>query len=1005
MKKFLLSFLPLLCLGLASVHADETVNPKSLLNSCYCWTSASASGNADSISVDLTYTTAWDAMCFTNNWGTWDISSYEKVVVEYSGLTFTGESTDNHLINLIIYDSNYNSASVSSTSDESGTIEFVIAEHPTYTYTDEEKDEETGEVISSQDVTVNIDYSSVSAIAFQNGVECTVTINSIKFVGTATHSKDFLAYLTSGDSGLTTEIWNPSSDEDTVDNHITTNDDGTVALTFAVGGLESSTGEGLGWAYWWTDYGSGMDFSNYDELTIDYTLSDYTDDEPTVELWIKSAKPKDSSDDEDTTAEDYDAYSRMTLSATGADGTITVALSDETLDLAYIQEFVFQVSAPCTLTLNAATLTGEGEGDEEEDDGLTNFTGNSSLTSSDFIITKSEDVDGTTTNTYYVNLAVPTEVWGSTKVVVGEDYTTESTEITAADIVFKESWSGGGWKYEDTTDEDNPAYLDVSNYYQIVVEYSVTVSTDETVQVIMDITDSDGNFIQVSGAAATGTITFGITEDYDVDFTKKIKQIMFQTNVACTLHISSIQLVKQGDGTIIDQHLLFTSFSVWDATPANEYTYIHEDDDETKDIIGGTITFNSSWTGGQWWFDDIDEDSFWGVAIKIKTTSQCKIRLTVVYAATDTTDEYAETYTVIGSGTNEEQYLFLPFNKDYDTDVEAIWIMNCELPEDETSCVITLLDAELIGPDDANSEIRKILTRTEEGYATFFTNVAYQMPETLKGYFVTGVTPHLVSSETIEVEDEDEQGGTHEETVNTYSGYDLVLTLEYDGDAEVRPVVPANTPLLVQGVGDATDTNVVYTAYLDALDDPKTTNDKNYLHGYEASGGGPDNTSTYAVSKEQMEETTNTDNSTTNGSYYYYMLDFGSKTVTTTTNDDGTTSTTTTYNDLGFYWHDSEGGAFNISSSNKAWLAIPLDDITDENGEVKGITGFVIKDGDDIDNDIDEDLTGDGETTGITSVNADVTADGTIYTLQGVRVNGISWPGIYIVNGRKVIKK
>ncbi len=83
---------------------------------------------------------------------------------------------------------------------------------------------------------------------------------------------------------------------------------------------------------------------------------------------------------------------------------------------------------------------------------------------------------------------------------------------------------------------------------------------------------------------------------------------------------------------------------------------------------------------------------------------------------------------------------------------------------------------------------------------------------------------------------------------------------------------------------------------------------------------------------------------------------------------------------LGFYWGAEDGAAF-MSKAGKAYLAVPA-----EVGA--NVKGFAI-DG--------------NEVTGITSVGAQKN-DGAIYNMQGVRVQNTNRKGIYIINGKKVIK-
>ncbi len=132
---------------------------------------------------------------------------------------------------------------------------------------------------------------------------------------------------------------------------------------------------------------------------------------------------------------------------------------------------------------------------------------------------------------------------------------------------------------------------------------------------------------------------------------------------------------------------------------------------------------------------------------------------------------------------------------------------------------------------------------------------------------------------------------------------------------------------------------------------------------------------------------------TTGGTETNSNMLYGSDTAVMTTGpDDGSylfyKLTTKGGKNLGFYWGADDGAAFE-SAAHKAWLAVP------ESTNVK-LTGFSFADAD--------------ETTGIKSVEISAKetaniADGAIYTITGQRVNAMNQSGVYIVNGKKVIKK
>lgn len=83
---------------------------------------------------------------------------------------------------------------------------------------------------------------------------------------------------------------------------------------------------------------------------------------------------------------------------------------------------------------------------------------------------------------------------------------------------------------------------------------------------------------------------------------------------------------------------------------------------------------------------------------------------------------------------------------------------------------------------------------------------------------------------------------------------------------------------------------------------------------------------------------------------------------------------------LGFYWGAENGGAFKVKAGT-AYLAVPTGEAT-----AKGFTF-------------------NGEATGIEGVNANVVNAKAIYNLNGQRVASMAKPGLYIVNGKKVVRK
>ncbi len=203
-------------------------------------------------------------------------------------------------------------------------------------------------------------------------------------------------------------------------------------------------------------------------------------------------------------------------------------------------------------------------------------------------------------------------------------------------------------------------------------------------------------------------------------------------------------------------------------------------------------------------------------------------------------------------------------------------------------------------------------TISEVGYATYYTDVEYIVPEGVTGTTVTGVV----------------------KTTSSDADYFLTMPWDYEKD----DVVPAGTALVLQG-----------------------------------------NEGTYVCEISSTSAETPTDN-----------LLMGSTTDTTTTGPNGETTGYVYYelsngqNGVGFYY-GAEGGAAFTSLANKAWL--PLTEAESRNARFLGF--------------------GKGdETTGISSVESatETTVNG-IYTIQGVRVSNTNQPGLYIVDGKKVLVK
>lgn len=85
--------------------------------------------------------------------------------------------------------------------------------------------------------------------------------------------------------------------------------------------------------------------------------------------------------------------------------------------------------------------------------------------------------------------------------------------------------------------------------------------------------------------------------------------------------------------------------------------------------------------------------------------------------------------------------------------------------------------------------------------------------------------------------------------------------------------------------------------------------------------------------------------------------------------------------DLGFYYGADAGGAFYVKSET-AYLAVPI-------AKTEGAKAFVLDD----------------ETTAINGISTRNNQAETVYNLNGQRVASMAKPGLYIVNGKKVVRK
>ncbi len=949
----------------------------------------------------------WGGMGWTNYWPGWDLSNYDAVVMTYEDLT---SDSGNAYLQLFIQDGQTQSVSSTQagTSAASGTIEYVIANHS------------------------GPDYTDITQIVVQPSAACTVTITSIKFVKYSTEGEGETESTPTGAIIVTTghdylnTAWSETNLDDESTTTMTTGSNGQSATIT----ITEDTGGSIAWKYSGDEDTDSLNLAaDYTGITVTYSFGSNEDDNQTEEGTGEGTDGDDNQTEEPSgTADEPDGETadaatitlvvtdsdNNTASITGSDGSISCDFSSITdeIDFSKVTQIAIKADAACTINITSIELV--------------LWLGDSSTSNENYIITKTVD----STTSYYLNLGVGMEIWSGSDALdasgnkTGNELAnsdaatilpTESDEdgVIAADVNYKGYWCGVKWSYPDGVD------LTTNSLSQLVITYRVAQkNTNETPQIVLDLYDGNGNHIQVSGADATGTITciYSNYED-EIDFTN-ITSMAIQAEVPCTLHILSAELQKGGTGTVVDQEMLLSQFYVWgDDDYGNTYTY-----DEDSDT--GTIVLNHSWTGGVWYLDDVDEDSYFGVYIKLKTTATCKIRLTVVYVDSDETQHF-ENYAIDGSGDNSEQWLFLPFDKDYDKDVFEIQLMCGDLGDDE-SCTITLLSAELVGPDDGevNDNIRRIKTATNEGYGTYCCDKDFEMPEYLDGYIITAVAYEKSSTSEPDVKEDTDTGSedntddgnnakarvkklaegdeesvdegdeTDSDEYDFSEGYYITIKKAYAHDTEdgkYSSIVPAGVAILVKGCGDDPGSPLTYTAYVDgegesnyvATDDDKAMADGNLLLG---------NSGQNTMSSSEMESKTVEaySNEYAASDFYYFYLDYGK--ITPMTNY-------TEYEYLGFYWMNgaaTEGGAFDMIA-NRAWLPLLKSHFTDSEGNPISlkIIEYVEEDSEE-------------QTTGITTVPAETAesvSNGAVYTIQGVRVNNMNKPGVYIVDGKKVIKK
>ncbi len=195
------------------------------------------------------------------------------------------------------------------------------------------------------------------------------------------------------------------------------------------------------------------------------------------------------------------------------------------------------------------------------------------------------------------------------------------------------------------------------------------------------------------------------------------------------------------------------------------------------------------------------------------------------------------------------------------------------------------------------------------------------------------------------------------------------ITSAENGEATMEAltgdIIPAGTPLLIES--SVTGTDYFWKDYYGADGDQA-----GYLSGTTPTTiSVPENNMLYGHSEQAYTCAANGeyDASKVDG-YLYYKLSLKSSSDLTS---------------VGFYYGAANGASYE-ASAHKCWLAVPT--------ESSSADGISLKKGDSDD------------TTGISAIESasEKTVSG-IYTIQGVRVSNMNQPGLYIVDGKKVLVK
>ncbi len=768
---------------------------------------------------------------------------------------------------------------------------------------------------------------------------------------------------------------------------------------------------GLGWQYYLQN--TSLNLSGYSGIEVEYTVSDYgeSSEAPSVYLDLVSGFPADES-----TGTESSEHSTNDIS--GSDGKITFTFPTSTdmdnyIDPSNITQIVIKTSAPCTVTVKSIKL----------------ITTTIETSSANFIIEDDEN--------YYLNLNV-TKV-GTWSGGVTDDSSEENTTVTSSAIEFTQEGQLIGFDY---TDKDNSnKHLDLTSYTtegdesgvtfkQLEVRYTVSSEAvrnenEDRFRVMLELMDADGNYnnIEVYDTYSIGRLIVNF-DDYNESEIKfsNIQSITFSMEKVsaertAVLNIESIRLLTEEqipeagnrtDTLLISQ--MYVTSTASSITPAN-----------TDDSIDKKAEVKSSeeWTLATWYFDDVSMDDYWGAEVNVTTSSKCTVRLEIVYANTiPSINNNCECISFHCDGTETTRTLLLPFIKnekytdnngeehDLDADVTQVYLIWGRVTDDDNtetdSIKFTINSARLLQKEAYPADYLTITINTDEGYGTYYHSTQpYKMPYGMQGTTITGIG------------DKDEGMST-----DTEDYYTLSTSWEYtknEDNLSGGVSVPANKPLLLQG---SEDQNVIlsFTAFYDdsSSDDGgsnsterlaedeggSSTTTTNLLHGSDTQTTPAtmkdithkDEDSSYSGSENETAETVTDDD------YYYYLFTY----KTGTWSDTNNSYDNWPYSKLGFYWSSVyKGGPF-ASNAHRAWLALPketVDNLKATANEGKTIS-FVFGDSSNDDN-----LATDNETTGIATIETAATADGKIYNLQGIRVNSMDKPGIYIVGGRKIVKK